>query len=121
MQCANRKDVPLTHGHIITIIAKAFNVDFAAVDLVAQCTYFTKQALMRGEVVDASFHLVPAHTHSCWKGIPHPHFAGDQDDEEHAQVAHVGDDVHKKEQNMGDEENQENVPQDDAPIPSYPM
>ena len=41
---------------------------------------------MRGEVIDASFRLIPAHTRSCWKGIPHPHFVGDHDDEEHAQV-----------------------------------
>ena len=48
---------------------------------------------MRGEVVDASCHLVPAHTRSYWKGIPHPHFVGDQEVAEHAQFGHVGDDT----------------------------
>ena len=83
----------MTHGHVITIIAKAFNVAFAQVDHVAPCIYFTKQALVRGEVVDASFRIVPTHARSCWKGIPHPHFAGTQDEEEHTQVGFVGDDA----------------------------
>ena len=106
LQCASHKDVPLTHGHVITIIAKAFNVDFAAVDHVAPCTFFTKQSLVRGQIVDALFCLVPAHTRSCWKGTPHPHFVGDQDDEEHAQVAHVAEDVHEEEHNVRDDDTQ---------------
>ena len=105
MQCASRKDVPLTHGHVITIIAKAFNVDFAVVDHVAPCTYFTKQALVRGEVVDASFCLVPAYTRSYWKGIPHPHFVGAQDTKEHAQVGHIGDDTQGEKHYVGDDVN----------------
>ena len=76
LQSSSHKDVPLTYGHVITIIAKAFNIDFAQVTHVAPCTYFTKQALVRGEVIDASFRIVPAHTRSYWKGIPHPHFVG---------------------------------------------
>ena len=100
MQCASRKDVPLTNGHIITIIAKAFNVDFAQIDHVAPCIYFTKQA----------------HTRSCWKGIPHPHFVGAQDEEEHAQVGYVGDGAQGNEHNIGDAE----WPQDDVHLPYFP-
>ena len=90
----------MTYGHIITTIAKSFNVYFNA-----PCSYFTKQAFVRGDIVDASFHFIPAHTRSCWKGIPHPYFIGDQDDKEHAQVAHAGDNVHEEEHNMGDDKN----------------
>ena len=106
----------MTHGHVITIIAKAFNVDFAPVDHVAPCTYFTKQALVRGEVVDASFHVVPTHTRSCWKGIPHPHFSGAHDEEDHAQVGIIGDIAQGTERNVGDDD----WPQDDVPLPSFP-
>ena len=119
LQCASRKDILLTHGHIITIIAKAFNVDFAQVDHVAPCTYFTKQALVRGEVVNASFRVVPAHTRSYWKGIPHPHFVGQQHDEEHAKVGHVQEDVQGEDQGKGDATRQEEWPQDDPPIPPF--
>ena len=65
---------------------------------------------MRGEVIDASFHLVPAHTRSYWKGIPRPHFVGAQDDEEHAQVFHVGDDAQGEEKKVGDDVNQDEWP-----------
>ena len=90
----------MTYGHVIPIISKSVNVDFDALDRVAACSYFTKQAFVRGEVVDAPFCFIPAHIRSCWKGIPHPHFAGDQDDKDHAQVTHFGDNVHEKEHNV---------------------
>ena len=55
---APRKDAPLTHGHVITIIAKALNINLANYTHFAEHSYFTKQAFIRGEVVDASFPLV---------------------------------------------------------------
>ena len=51
--------------------------------------------------MDASFHFIPAHTRSYWKGIPYPHDTGHQDNEPNIRV-----DV-KEEPNMGDEEHQE--------------
>ena len=54
------------------------------------------------------------------EGYSHPHFIDDQDDEEHAQVGYVGDDVQVEEHNVGDDLNQEEWPQDDASIPSFP-
>ena len=59
------KDVPLTHRHVVTIIIKTLNVKFDDFDRVIECSYFTKQAFVRGEVVDASFCLIPTHTSSC--------------------------------------------------------
>ena len=37
-----------------------------------ECSYFTKQAFGRGEVVDSSFRFVQARTQSCWHGIACP-------------------------------------------------
>ena len=64
-----RKDVPLTHGHVITIVAKALNVDLAAYTRKVECSYFTNHALVRGEVCDVGFRFIPARSHSCWRGI----------------------------------------------------
>ena len=60
----------LTHGHVITIIAKAFNVDFSNFTRTVECSYFTKQAFVRGEIVDYAFRLIPAKTRSCQRGLP---------------------------------------------------
>ena len=116
LTCAIRKNVPLTHSHVITIIAKTLNTNFDDFDCVVECSYFTKQAFVRGEFVDASFHLVPAHIRSCWKGILHPYVAGHQDDEPYVRV-----DVHKEKPIIGDEEYLEEAPHHDAPFPLYPM
>ena len=59
---AIRKDAPLTHGHVVTIIAKALNINLANYTRFAEHSYFTKQAFIRGEVVDASFRVIPAHS-----------------------------------------------------------
>ena len=72
LACAPRKDAPLTHGHMITIIAKALNVNLANYTHFFKCSYFTKQAFVRGEIVDAAFRLIPPHSHSCWRGIQGP-------------------------------------------------
>ena len=69
LSCAPRKDPPLTHGHVITIIAKALNVDLATYTRKVDCSYFTNHALVRGEVYDSNFRFIPAHSHSCWRGI----------------------------------------------------
>ena len=66
---APRKDAPLTHGHVITIVAKALNVDLAIYPRKVECSYFTNHALVRGEVCDAGLRFIPAHSRSCWRGI----------------------------------------------------
>ena len=66
---APRKDAPLTHGHVITIVAKALNVDLAAYTRKVECSYFTNHALVRGEVCDAGLRFILACSRSCWHGI----------------------------------------------------
>ena len=65
LACAQRKDAPLTHGHVVTINAKALNVNLANHPRVVEPSYFTKHAFIRGEVVDARFGLIPARQRSC--------------------------------------------------------
>ena len=60
LMCAPHKDAPLTYGHVVTIIVKAFNVNLAGFNRIVKCSYFTKQAFIRGEVVDTAFHPIPA-------------------------------------------------------------
>ena len=72
MSCAARKDTPLTHGHFVTIIAKALNVNLDAYTRIVECSYFTNHSCMRGEVVDAAFQFIPTLSHSCWHGIDVP-------------------------------------------------
>ena len=62
----------MTHGHVITIIDKALNVNLANYTNFVECSYFTKQAFVRGEIVDAAFHLIPPRSHSCWREIQGP-------------------------------------------------
>ena len=82
LACASRKDAPLTHGHLITIIAKALNVNLDNYTRFVEHSYFTKQAFIRGEIVDAAFRLIPPHSHSCWKGIQGPPPVEEQQHEE---------------------------------------
>ena len=42
LACAPRKDAPLTHGHVVTIIAKALNINLANYTRFAEHSYFTK-------------------------------------------------------------------------------
>ena len=72
LACASRKDVPLTHGHVITIVAKALSLNLDNYTHFVECSYFTKQAFIRGEVVDATFLLIPAPSHSCLRGLERP-------------------------------------------------
>ena len=72
LACALRKDVPLTHSHVITIIAKSLNVDLSNFNRIIECSYFTKKAFIHGKDVDSSFCLIPTKMRSCWKGIEQP-------------------------------------------------
>ena len=65
LACAPQKDAILTHGHVVTIIAKALNINLDDFTCVVECSYFTKQAFVRGEVVDSLFFFVQARTRSC--------------------------------------------------------
>ena len=87
LACAPRKDVPLTHGYVITIIAKTLNVNLANYTRFVECSYFTKQAFVRGKIVNAAFHLIPPHSHSCWRGIEGPPPAEEQ---QYAEFAEEG-------------------------------
>ena len=69
LSCAPRKEAPLTHGHVVTIIAKALNINFDAYTKKVDCSYFTNHAFVRGEVVDVGFRFIPARSRSCWHGI----------------------------------------------------
>ena len=42
LACASHKDAPLTHGHVITIIAKALNVNLDNYTRFVEHSYFTK-------------------------------------------------------------------------------
>ena len=55
LSCAPRKDSLLTYGHVITIVAKALNVDLDGYIRKVECSYFTNHAFMRGEVVNVGF------------------------------------------------------------------
>ena len=48
------------------------NVNLDDFTRVVECSYFTKQAFVTGEVVDSSFCFVKARTRSYWYGIACP-------------------------------------------------
>ena len=100
LACASRKDAPLTHGHLITIVTKALNVNLDNYTHFIKHSYFTKQAFVRGEIVDAVFHLIPPHSHYYWRGIqgpppveeqPHDESEEESDPEELPQYTPFGD------------------------------
>ena len=66
---APRKEAPLTHGHSVTIIAKALNINFDAYTRKVECSYFTNHVFVRGEVVDVGFRFIHARSRSCWLGL----------------------------------------------------
>ena len=55
LSCVARKETLLTHGHVVTIIAKALNVNLNDYTQIVECSYFTNHTFVRGEVVDAVF------------------------------------------------------------------
>ena len=90
----------MTHGHVITIITKALNINLANYTRFVKCSYFTKQAFVRGEIVDTTFHLIPPRSRSCWRGIqgpppvkeqPHDESEEESDPEELPQYTPLGD------------------------------
>ena len=90
MSCTACKDTPLTHGHVVTIIAKALNINLDNYTRIVVCTYFTNHDFVRGEVVDVAFQFIPACSRSCWRGIvaltlveePHTSYQLESDPEE---------------------------------------
>ena len=48
LACTSHKDAPLTHGHVITIVAKALNIKLDNYTFFVEHSYFTKQAFVRG-------------------------------------------------------------------------
>ena len=63
---------------MITIVAKALNINLDNYTRFVEHSYFTKKAFVRGEIVDAAFHLIPPHSRSCCKGIEGPPPAEEQ-------------------------------------------
>ena len=108
--CAPRKDTPLIHGHVMTIIAKALNVNLANYSRVVEHSYFTKHAFVRGEVVDSAFQFIPSTKRSCWHGIRKP--PQDEDSEE---------DEDKEEESEPEAEIPQPTPLDDVPMITYPI
>ena len=102
----------MTHGHVVTIVAKALNINLGNYTRKVECSYFTNHALVRGEVVDAGFTFIPAHSRSCWRGLPG--------------ATRVEEPVHyaiKEEEEEEDPE--EDLPQyqpfEDVPLLTYPL
>ena len=98
----------------MTIIAKSLNVNLANHPRVVEPSYFTKQAFIRGEVVDAQFRVIPAIKRSCWRGIRRP----PQDEESESEE----EDEEEEEQESETEESQpQPTPLGDVPLLSYPI
>ena len=108
LACASRKDAPLTHGHLITIVAKALNVNLDNYTRFVEHSYFTKQAFVRGEIVDAAFHLIPPRSYSCWRGIQGPPLDEEQQHEE-------------SKEESDPEELPQYTPFGDVPLLTYPI
>ena len=109
LACASRKDAPLTHGHLITIVAKALNVNLDNYTRFVEHSYFTKQAFVRGEIVDAAFRLIPSRSRSCWRGIAGPPQVEEQQHEEF------------EEESDPEEELPQYTPFGDVPLLTYPI
>ena len=65
LTCASRKDAPLTMVMLLLLFAESLNVNVDDFTCVVECSYFTKQAFVRGEVIDATFRLILARSQSC--------------------------------------------------------
>ena len=111
LACAPRKDAPLTHGHVVTIIAKALDVNLANYSRLAEHSYFTKHAFIRGEVVDSSFQVIPARSRSCWRGITRPPQDEDSQEEE----------IGLDEESESEEAIPQPTPSSDVPLLTYPI
>ena len=71
-------------------------------------SYFTKQAFVRGEIVDAAFRLIPPRSRSCWRGIQGPPPVEEQQHEE-------------SEEESDPKELPQYTPFSDVPLLSYPI
>ena len=109
LACASSKDAPLTHGHLITIVAKALNVNLDNYTHFVEHSYFTKQAFVRGEIVDDVFRLIPPRSRSCWRGIQGPLPVEEQQHEE------------SEEESDLEEELPQYPPFGDVPLLIYPI
>ena len=107
LACASCKDAPLTH--VITIVVKALNVNLDNYTRFVEHSYFTKQAFVRGEIVDVVFHLIPPHFHSYWRGIQGPPPVEEQQHEEF------------EEDSTPKEELPQHTPFGDVPLITYPI
>ena len=112
MTCALCKDAPLTHGHVVTIIPKALNVNLDDFTHVVECSYFTKQAFVRGEVIDSAFRSILAWSRSCWRCLacPQPIAADAIEEEDENKVK----EEEEKEPQAGEPHTTVHVPQGDA-------
>ena len=72
----------LLHLSYSIYILITLNINLANYTHFAEHSYFTKQAFIRGEVVDASFRVIPAHSRSCWRSIRRPPQDEDSEEEE---------------------------------------
>ena len=110
LACAPRKDTPLTHGHVVTIITKALNGNLANYSCVVEHSYFTKHAFVRGKVVDSAFRFIPSTKRSCWRGIRRP--PQDEDSEEEEE---------EEEESEHEAKIPQSTPLDDVPMITYPI
>ena len=109
LACASRKDAPLIHGHVITVVAKALNVNLDNYTRFVEHSYFIKHAFVRGEIVDAAFRLIPPRSRSCWRGIHGPPPFEEQQHEESI------------EESDPEEELPQYPPFGDVPLLTYPI
>ena len=116
LACAQRKDAPLTHGHVVTIIAKSLNVNLANHPRAVEPSYFTKQAFVQGEVVDAQFRVISARKRSCWRGIRRP----PQDEESESEEKEDEEEAEEQEEHEPEEEQPQPPPLGDVPLLTYP-
>ena len=100
----------MTHGHVVTIVDKALNINLDTYTRKVKCSYFTNHALVRGEVVDAALRYIPAHSRSCWRGLP--------------EAARVEEPMHQpmeEEEEAPEEEFPPYEPFEDVPLLTYPL
>ena len=72
----------LLHLSYSIYILTTLNINLANYTRFVEHSYFTKQAFVRGEVVDASFRVIPARSWSCWWDIRRPPQDEDSEEEE---------------------------------------
>ena len=89
------------------------NINLANYTRFAEHSYFTKQAFIRGEVVDACFPMIPARSWSCWWGIRRPPQEEEEAKEEEAEE--------EEEESEPKETQPQPTPLGDVPMLTYPI